>query len=301
MRVLVLGASGQIGRELESRLERSPYQIQCPPRSALDIRDPHALNSFVSEHRPQICINAAAYTDVAAAERDPEGCFDVNCKGAGQVAEVAAFVGMPLIHVSTDYVFDGLTSRPYREEDLTNPLNVYGASKLAGELEVQSRCREHLLIRTSWVFSRWRRNFVKTIVERAFSHPELPVVDDEIGGPTSAGDLAEAIVGLINLRGARREIPWGLYHCSNGGSASRFDLAERAVSRVRERAGEAAIARLQRVSTESRSSELERPAYSVLDQARIQRQFGIRLRPWTDAVDEVVDSLLTDRLLDGPS
>lgn len=253
----------------------------------------------MSKHRPEICVNLAAYTDVAAAERDPEAAFDVNCNGAAQVAEVSAFVGMPLIHISTDYVFDGLASRPYREEDPTNPLNVYGASKLAGELEVQRRCREHLLIRTSWVFSRWRRNFVKTIVERAFSHPELSVVDDEIGGPTSAADLAEALLKLISLRGAGSEIPWGLYHCSNSGSASRFELAERIVTRVRERAGEAELARLQPVSTGSRHSELNRPAYSVLDLGRIQRQLGILLCHWTDAVDEVVDSLLTDKSEEG--
>ena len=299
MRVLVLGASGQVGRELESRLDRSPHEVQRPSRSALDIRDERALRSFVSENRPEICVNLAAYTDVAAAERDPEVAFDVNCKGAAQVAEVSASAGMPLIHISTDYVFDGLASRPYREEDPTNPLNVYGASKLAGEREIQRRCGEYLLIRTSWVFSRWRRNFVKTIFERAFSHPELSVVDDEIGGPTSAADLAEALLELISRRGAGGEIQWGLYHCSNSGSASRFELAERILTRVRERWDGAEIARLQPVSTGIRHSELERPAYSVLDLRRFKRQLGIQLRHWTDAVDEVVDSLVAGKSEEG--
>jgi dTDP-4-dehydrorhamnose reductase len=267
--------------------------MRCPPHSEIDISDGEALRSFVSDHRPEICVNVAAFTDVAAAEGDQEGAFDVNCKGAAQVAEISAIVGMPLIHISTDYVFDGLASRPYREEDPTNPLNVYGASKLAGEREIQRRCREHLLIRTSWVFSRWRRNFVKTIVERAFSHPELSVVDDEFGAPTSAGDLAETLLRLVSLCGAGREIPWGLYHCTNLGSTSRFELADRVVNRVRKRAGEARIARLQPVSTKNRPSQLRRPSYSVLDPGRIQRQFGVRLRHWTDAVDEVVDSLLS--------
>ena len=245
-------------------------------------------------------MNVAAYTDVAAAERDPEGAFDVNCKGAAQIADISTEFEFPLIHISTDYVFDGRASLPYPEDAPTNPINVYGASKLAGEQEVRRRCREHLVIRTSWVFSRWRRNFVKTIVEKALSAPELSVVDDEIGGPTSAADLAEVLLGLISLHGAGREVPWGLYHCSNSGFASRFELAERVVSRICDRAGEAEVARLQSVSTDSRTPELRRPAYSVLDVERIQRQFGVRLRHWTEAVDEVVDALMVDRLAEDP-
>ena len=299
MRILILGATGQVGRELMGRAECSQHEILSPPHSVLDICDKLEVMAYFRKQQPEICLNLAAYTAVAEAEQEPAEAYRANCKGPAQVAAAAAALEIPLIHVSTDYVFDGLAERPYREDDRTHPINVYGASKLAGEHEVQSRCREHLIVRTSWLFSRWRRNFVKTIVEKACAGGELFVVDDEIGGPTSATDLAAVLLQLVRLSAATACIPWGVYHCSNRGSVSRYELATRIVSRVRSRMGEEQVAKLKPISTSSRSTPVKRPAYSVLDVRRIERLLGIRLRSWTEAVDEVVEDLLAGRFGEG--
>jgi dTDP-4-dehydrorhamnose reductase len=299
VRILILGGTGQVGRELVALADPSPHELLSPPRAVLDVVDGRAVMAYFREHSPEICLNVAAYTDVAKAEQDPDGAFRANCKGAAYVADAAAALKIPLIHVSTDYVFDGQVERPYREEDPTRPINVYGASKLAGEQEVRNRCREHLIIRTSWVFSRWRRNFVKTIVEQACATEDLFVVNDEFGGPTSAADLAAAMLQLIELHNAGAEIPWGVYHCANRGSTSRYELAERILSRLRNREGETQVAKLTPVSTGSRSTPVSRPAYSVLDVGRMERLLGVRLRSWTEAVDEVVEELLASRFGEG--
>ena len=296
MQILILGGSGQVGRELQASAEQARYTLVCPTRAELDICDGQALHEFMLELRPEICVNLAAYTDVTAAEGDPDAAFRVNCEGPAHLADASESLEIPLVHVSTDYVFDGLIERPYREDDLPSPLNVYGSSKLAGEREVRSRCRRHAIVRTSWVFSRWRRNFVQTVFERTCSGGELEVVDDEFGGPTSAADLAAALLSIARIHGSGLGIPAGIYHCSNTGSASRFEVADRIVNRIRHRAGDDRVAaQIRAVSTSSRPSLVRRPRYSVLDTGRIWRRLGIRLRPWTLAVDEVVDELLAIR------
>jgi dTDP-4-dehydrorhamnose reductase len=260
----------------------------------LDICNRQAVADYVETENPDVCINAAAYTDVSAAEHDSESAFRVNSEGAKAVAETMAEAGIPLIHVSTDYVFDGLSSRPYREDDLSGPLNVYGASKLAGEEAVRDRCREHLIVRTAWVFSPARRNFVKTVLERGLIEKQLTVVDDEIGSPTSAADLAGALLELARRCTSSTSVSWGTYHCTNQGSASRFSLARHALSSARLHS-EAAVASVSPGSSRNNLDPVLRPAYSVLDCKRIRDVFEIEMRSWPAAVDDVVRAMLTGK------
>ena len=294
MRILILGGSGQVGRELvDIAVQRECFPIS-PSHGVLDICSRQALADCVKSENPDVCINAAAFTDVSAAEQDRESAFRVNSEGAEAVAETIAEAEIPLIHVSTDYVFDGQSDRPYREDDLTDPLNVYGASKLAGEEAVRDRCREHLIVRTAWVFSPARRNFVKAVLERGLIEKQLTVVDDETGSPTSAADLAGALLDLARLCTASTSIPWGTYHCTNQGSASRLDLAKYVLSSARLHS-EAAVASVRRRSSRDSLDSVRRPEYSVLDCTRISDVFGIAMRGWPAAVDAVVRALLTGK------
>jgi len=294
VRILILGGSGQVGRELV----RLAVQRECisiaPSHGVLDICDRQALADVVVTENPDVCINAAAYTDVSAAEHDSENAFRGNSVGAKAVAETSFEAGIPLIHVSTDYVFDGRRRRPYREDDSTGPLNVYGSTKLAGEEAIRSSCRQHLIVRTAWVFSPARRNFVKTILEKGLVESQLTVVDDEIGSPTSAVDLAGPLLDLAKLCTSNTSIPWGTYHCTNHGSASRFDLANQVLASARFHSG-IALASVSRGSSRDRDDPVQRPGYSVLDCTRSRDVFGIEMRGWPEAVDEVVRTLLKGR------
>jgi dTDP-4-dehydrorhamnose reductase len=291
VRILILGGSGQVGRELVRAAVPRECMSIAPSHEALDICDRQALAEVVDTQYPDVCINAAAYTDVSAAEHDSESAFRVNSEGAEAVAETISRAGIPLIHLSTDYVFDGRNRRPYREDDSTGPLNVYGTSKLAGEAAVRDCCGQHLIVRTAWVFSSTRRNFVKTVLEKGLVEQQFTVVDDEIGSPTSAADLAGALLELAQQCSSSTSVPWGTYHCTNQGSASRFSLAKQVLSSARIHS-EAALASVSRGSSRDRVDPVRRPGYSVLDCTRIRDVFGIELRGWREAVDDVVRTLL---------
>lgn len=293
MRILILGGSGQVGRELVDAAARGGCFPIAPSHGVVDICDRQTLTACVRGNRPDVCVNLAAYTDVASAEQNRTSAFRVNGEGAGVVADVVAEAEIPLIHVSTDFVFDGQAREPYLEDDPAEPLNVYGWSKLAGEDAVRARWRKHLIVRTAWVFSRYRRNFVKTILEKGMRGEHLVVVDDEVGSPTSAADLAGALLDLSRRCGSTPRLPWGTYHCCNSGSASRYTLAECVVSSARRHSG-GAVAEVSRQTSHERSDPVSRPAYSVLDCTRIRDVFEIELRPWPEAVDEVVRILLSE-------
>ncbi len=264
MRILLTGANGQLGYELQRALSGEDLILADQPDYELTdpkIRDKIALT------RPNVVIHTAGYTDVDGCERDPETAFTVNAQGTRRVAEGAAKANARLIYISTDYVFDGKKTEPYTEHDPVNPLNVYGRSKLIGEQEALKACPSVLIVRTSWLYGAHGKNFVKTILQLAATRPEIRVVDDQRGSPTYARDLASVISELI-----RRGII-GVVHAGGEGECSWYEFA---VAIVQEAGCDC---RLIPISTAESGRLAIRPPYSVLSTALLQ-QYGLSLLPW---------------------
>ena len=272
--ICILGAQGQVGLELAALAGREHFQHRAFGRTECDITDVVAVERAVAG---SCCVvNCAAYTAVDRAEADASAAYQVNALGAKNVAFVCAKTGVPLLHISTDYVFDGASSRPAREEDPPRPLSVYGASKLAGEEEIRTANALHIILRTSWIFSARGQNFVKTILGLAHAQPEVRVVADQIGGPTAAGDLAHAIIRLTNACQVPGFANWGTYHFSGAPPVSWYDFARAIVAEQG--------ARVLPVRTEEFPMPARRPLNSVLDCGRILRIFGIGQPDWRVAL-----------------
>ena len=280
MKALVTGAQGQLGRELLPRLAgRGP--VEAFTHAELDVSDGAAVTAALRSSRPDVVVNASAYNKVDAAEADPSVAFAVNASGVLHLARAAAEVGALLVHVSTDYVFDGSASRPYVETDVAQPVNVYGISKRAGEMMVEAVGAPSLVVRTSGVFgpggSRSKGgSFVDRILEKARTGAPLRVVGDQLFSPTYAPDLAAAVAFLID-GGAR-----GLVHVTNEGACSWHDLAAAAVDISGVRAA------VERINAAELGAAARRPAYSVLSTARYESLGGPPLRPWRDAVADML-------------
>ncbi len=296
MRVLLTGASGQLGCELRPRLAAAGFALAAPEPEELDLARPGEIDSFWRQNRPQLVINAAAYTAVDRAESEAAAAFAVNAEAPAHLARLCRDTGAALIHVSTDYVFDGTKSAPYHEDDPVNPLGVYGRSKAAGEEAVRALCPRHLVVRTSWLYSAHGVNFVKTVLRLAAERPELRIVDDQHGCPTSAADLAEAIAAIVKrLRQEAQAIfPWGLYHYCGEGATTWYGFARKIVDLLQER-GFARGVRVVPIPTAAYPTPARRPAYSVLDCRRIEAVFGLRRTPWAESLTPVVERLLEDR------
>lgn len=279
-KIVVTGAAGQLGSELR-RLSAGGcgYGWLFTDVADLDITDARQVEAFIEKERPDVVVNCAAYTDVDRAESDRAGAFLINSDGPANLAAAAKTAGIPLIHISTDFVFDGSADTPYSEDDLPNPLNVYGESKLAGESAViGSGCRG-AVIRTSWLYSPYGRNFVKSIKAAAGRNPELRVVDDQRGSPTAADGLAGAIVAMIPQLLSIQEGA-AIFHYCDAGVTDRASFAREIIR----------LAGLESTVISVSSSDYPmaalRPEYSALGCAKIREVFGIVPRPWQDALAE---------------
>lgn len=275
MNVLVTGANGQLGSEIQNNTHRiSNYYFS--DADSLDITDAQAICAFVQQHAIDLIVNCAAYTNVDKAEDDCATAEAINHTAVAHLASVCKEFQLPLIHISTDYVFGGTKNTPYRETDATQPLGVYGRTKLAGEQAIQNSGIEHLIIRTSWLYSlRFGNNFVKTIQRLSGERPQLKVVADQVGTPTNAADLADFIVQAIEnawYRGKRE-----VYHFSNEGVCSWYDFAVAIVA-----ASGNACEVLPCTSVEF-PSKVTRPSYSVLDKTKLKTDFGYRIPYWRDS------------------
>lgn len=275
MKILLTGRNGQIGWEL-ARVLAPIGKVIALERGALDLAVSDQIVSAVRSARPDLIVNAAAYTDVDRAETEPRVAMQVNATAPGILAEEARHVGALLIHYSTDYVFDGTKSTPYVEEDPPNPINAYGRSKLEGERAIQASGCWHLILRTSWVYGMRGRNFLLTILRLARELPELKVVDDQVGCPTWCRDLALATARLINEAAAGKT--GGVYHLASAGATSWCGFA-REVLKVREIATP-----LLGIPSTQYSAAARRPANSRLSSERLRDDWGIALPEWTDSL-----------------
>ena len=288
--VLVTGGSGQVGHELRTAALPAGWVLHTPGRDALDLADPAALAAAVAARPWAAVINAGAYTAVDRAESDSTTAWAVNMVAPRALAAATATAGIPLIQVSTDYVFAGDKPAPYIETDPVGPLGVYGASKLGGEIAVLALNPRSVVFRTAWVVSPHGANFVKTMLRLGAERPHLRVVADQHGAPTTAAEIARALLIIAERMVADTSAPVGVYHFTNAGEASWCDLARHVFAQAA-RAGRPAPT-VEAITTADYPTPARRPANSRLDTGRIGRDFGVTPRDWRDAVADTVRDLL---------
>jgi dTDP-4-dehydrorhamnose reductase len=288
--ILVAGKSGQLARCLREAAVLRNAPMVTVGRPDLDIENGEGIDRVMAAVEPSAFINAAAYTAVDLAEAEPGRAFGVNCIGAALLADAAARRGIPFVQISTDYVFDGSKRSPYREDDVTAPLNVYGSSKLASETAVLRACPDAVVIRTSWVYSPFGNNFVRTMLRLAETQPMARVVDDQSGTPTSAADLADAILTIVErCRSADGYDHAGIYHLAGQGATSWHGFAAAIFASLARRGRR--IPRLQAITTADYPTPARRPKNSCLDSSKADRIFGVRLAPWRSSLEECLDQL----------
>ncbi|WP_018700276.1 dTDP-4-dehydrorhamnose reductase [Amorphus coralli] len=294
MRIAVIGRSGQLARALAERAETVGWQPVFLGRPELDLASPAGLAEKLASVRPTAILNAAAYTDVDRAESEVDVAHAINVEGAEAVARAAAALGVPVIHVSSDYVFDGSGARPWRETDPTHPLGVYGATKLASEDAVRNSAHNCAILRTSWVHAPYGRNFVRTMLRLAEDREAVKVVDDQVGAPTYAGDLAEAALAVAFSLATRPGDMGlrGIFHVANGGEASWADVAETAFA-VSAAAG-GPSARVIRIASADYPTPARRPLNSRLDTRKLATVHGIRLPDWRSSLRICVERIIRE-------
>ncbi len=274
-----------MGREC---VERGGSEITGLSRQDLDLRDATALDSALRRLRPQAVINAAAYTAVDKAEADADMAFAVNRDAVLQLATACAREKIPLVHVSTDYVFDGRKTSPYTEEDPVNPLGVYARSKQQGEQALRQAQKQHLILRTSWVFGRFGPNFVKTMLRLAREKPELRVVADQHGAPTHAGAIADELLGLARRAASGENLHWGTYHYCGTPSTTWHDFAQTIIERAAALGLLTKAVPVHAITSKEYLTPSPRPANTRLDCTRIRENLGVLPRPWRTGLDEVL-------------
>ena len=275
-RILVTGANGQLGKSLQSVSSEYPtFKFLFTARDTLSIDDEAAVAASFGDFKPDYVINAAAYTAVDKAESDNEGANAVNATAVGILARASKELGAKFIHVSTDYVFDGRSEAPYKEDHLTDPVNNYGASKLAGEKLAVEKNPESIIIRTAWVYSEFGNNFVKTMMRLMKDRKEIGVVYDQVGTPTYARDLAVAILDIVKSE------TWvaGIYHYSNRGKISWFDFAQAIKLKI------GSDCNVKAITTPEFPTPAKRPAFSLLDTSKIRNTYSLDIPQWEDSLD----------------
>jgi dTDP-4-dehydrorhamnose reductase len=299
MRFAVTGRNGQVVRSLLERGRSAGHEIVALGRPELDLAaDADAIVDAIEAAHPEVVVSAAAYTAVDKAESEPELAFGINERGAGAVARAARLVGVPLVHLSTDYVFDGAKDGPYLEEDSTGPTGVYGASKLAGEAAVQAEHANSAILRTAWVYSPFGANFVRTMLRLASDRDQVAVVADQRGNPTSGLDIADGVLAVAaNL--VRDDDPAlrGIFHMTAAGEASWAEFAEAIFSVADREHGPSA--RVEHIAAADYPTAARRPANSRLDCGKLARLHRLRLPDWRSSTETVVERLLSNQVSGG--
>ncbi|MBB4236416.1 dTDP-4-dehydrorhamnose reductase [Rhizobium esperanzae] len=295
MRIAVTGKQGQLVQSLLRRGAETGVEVSVVGRPEMDLADPESIAAAFSALHPDVIVSAAAYTAVDKAESEAELAFAVNAAGAGAVAEAAARIGAPVIHISTDYVFSGDKASAYSEEDATAPISVYGRSKLAGEKAVATANPNHVILRTAWVYSPFGSNFLKTMLRLSETRDHLRVVADQTGCPTSALDIADAILAIAT-RIIADPAPSlrGTFHLTGSGEASWADFAEEIFAELLKSGGRSVG--IERIPTADYPTPAKRPANSRLNGDKLARTYGIRLPEWKQSMTVVMQDLLNKGL-----
>ena len=285
-KILIIGGNGQLGsclKKIAPEFENR-YEFLFTDSSTLDITDQNEVDTFFDDFKPQFCINASAYTAVDLAEKEEEKAYAVNADGVAYLAEACKKTGATLIHVSTDYVFDGETEISYDEDNFTNPIGVYGASKRKGEELALELNPKTIILRTSWLYSEFNKNFVKTMLNLFSQKEELGIVADQFGQPTNANDLAEAIMQIVD---SPKKI-YGIFHFSNYPETTWFEFAKK----IAEFSGSSI--KLNAITTEEFPTPAKRPRRSTMDLSKIEISYGIEPKYWENSLELCVADLLTD-------
>jgi dTDP-4-dehydrorhamnose reductase len=291
-RIFVVGEHGQMAQALGRECTTRGHTVRLAGRATADFTDPAALAAAVADFQPELVVNTAAYTAPDKAEDETDQAFLLNRDGAANVAAVAASVRAPLIHISTDYVFDGRKPSPYVETDAPNPVSVYGASKLAGEAAIAEVSKDYLILRTSWVYSPFGNNFVKTMLQMASQRDEIGVVDEQWGTPTFAVDLTGAIlsIGEALLTASDRSTLIGIYHAAGLGETTWYRFARAIMKGSANKGGPSC--RVRPIAIDEYPARAKRPQNSRLDSSKLARVFGIRLPSWETSLDICLDQLI---------
>ncbi|MCM1483191.1 MAG: dTDP-4-dehydrorhamnose reductase [Muribaculaceae bacterium] len=283
MKILVTGAAGQLGRELHDALEEGlPGVSIYTDIQELDLTDAKAVSDMIEQGDFTHIVNCAAFTAVDQAEQDQTMCYRINAEAVRNIASAASRAGVKVIHISTDYVFDGRAHRPYRESDKVNPVSHYGTSKRKGEMVLLSLCPDAVIIRTAWLYSPYGHNFVKTMLDKGIKLTELRVVSDQIGTPTYAPNLAQAILAILKAR------QWveGIFHFTDEGVCSWYDFTK-AIFRIAGIGG----CKVTPITTEDYPTPAVRPPYSVLDKTAIKKTYGITIPHWEESLERCIARL----------
>ncbi len=291
MKIIVTGCKGQLGTALRSLSKKyESYDWLFLSRDDLDITDNDSIEAFFSENDVfgSVLINCSAYTDVEKAEDEPEKAFLVNRDGAKNLARASSSFGFRLIHISTDFVFSGDKGSPYKEDDVPDPVSVYGKTKYAGELEVLNHKKNCLIVRTSWLYSATHNTFVKKIYSKLISGKPFSVVLDEIGSPTYAPDLAEILVAITELIKNVNDFQTCIYHFCNKGEVTRYYFAKKIAEFIRN------ITSIHPVLSDELNMKAKRPHNSTLDCERTVKKFGLKIRSWEDALKEAVNEIRSE-------
>jgi len=289
MKILLLGAAGQVGSECESILSRSDYELISVTRRELDFACTGAISATIDKYSPDIVVNAIAYTAVDKAESEPELADQINHLSVEYLAQLCESRHVLLIHISTDYVFDGAARCPYSEDAVTNPQSVYGKSKLLGELAIQSLMSKYIILRTSWVFGINGNNFVNTMLRLATERDEVSVVDDQRGCPTYAGNIAEVLLVFIQRYTSGANIGWGVYHCVGQGDISWYEFASAIFDEAYAKNVIKKKPTILPIPSAAYPTPATRPMYSVLKTEKLDVFLGRKMTPWQDSLSIFLD------------
>jgi len=288
MKLLVIGANGQLGWEVCRQGENQGIDILGLDLPDFDITEPSEVKKAVGQDGVSLVINASAYTAVDTAESEPKKAFAVNRDGPAYLAVSCAEAGIPLIHISTDYVFDGSKKSPYLETESVSPLGIYGQSKAAGETEIRDNLKDHIIIRTAWLYGLHGNNFVKTMLRLGKEKEVLSVVADQYGCPTYAADLADAIVTIATQISEQHDIIWGIYHYCGKGVTSWHGFAQE-IFDLANHYDKFQVKEVMPITTSEYPTPAKRPVNSGMDCSLLTKNFGISLRPWQESLADMVD------------